>query len=404
MEDFLVRLHGGRLEFRVADALDIAAVAVLVYWLLVWFRQSASRSLVLGVAAVTGLYFLARTLDMVMTSLVYQTAFAATLVVLVVLFQEELRRFFERIAHWGSLGQLRPKTAVLVERVDALVEGIMSMAGRRIGALIVLVGQEPLQRHLHGGIPLSGEITLPILYSIFDPHSVGHDGAVLIENERIAQFGAHLPISTNHRLLKGRGTRHAAALGIAERSDALVIVVSEERGIVSVAEANRIDEVATAGELKDRIDHFLEDRFPTKLESTWKRFLTRNGPLKLLALAMATTIWFALALTTEEVQTSFVVPIEYQNLPENAQLDRSSPVQALVTLSGSQRDFRLLDPEVLRIGVDLSQMEDPVDTIFLSEEDVSRPPNFRVDRIQPDEIRARLMRKPPRSQPSPGTP
>lgn len=398
MEDLLIRLNVLRLEFRLADALDIVVVTVLIYWMLIWFQRSASRSLVTGVAAVTALYFLARTLDMVMTSLVFQTAFAATLIVLVVLFQEELRRFFERIAHWGSLHRLRPKTAVLIEQVDVLVEGVMTMADRRIGALIVLVGRESLQRHLHGGIPLSGEITLPILYSIFDPHSVGHDGAVLIENECIAQFGAHLPISTNHRLLKGRGTRHAAALGIAERSDALVIAVSEERGVVSVAESNRMEEVRAAGELKRRVEQFLEDRFPSKLESTWKRFLTRNGPLKLMALVMAGVIWFTLAVTTEEVQTSFVVPIEYHNLPENAQLDRSSPVQALVTLSGSQREFRLLDPEVLRIGVDLSEMEDPVDTIPLSEDDVSRPPNLRVDRIQPSEIRARLMRKPPREK------
>ena len=140
-----------------------------------------------------------------------------------------------------------------------------------------------------------------------------------------------------------------AALGITERSDAMVIVVSEERGNVSVAKQGKLREMRSAADLKYQVEQFLEDRFPQKTEATWKRFISHDGRWKLLALALAITAWFTLAFSIEKVQLSVVVPIEYRNVPGNSQLDDTMPVEALVTLSGSERDFRLLDRRVLKI-------------------------------------------------------
>jgi uncharacterized protein (TIGR00159 family) len=389
-----------RQRFRIADALDILLIAVLLYSALVWFKQTASRRVIIGVSVVTALYFLARALDMYLTSLVFHTGFAVVLIVLVVVFQEEIRRLLERAADWGTWREPRRKPAMATE-ADTLVEGAFALAANKTGALIVLQGREPLERQVDGGIELSGHLSKPLLYSIFDPSSAGHDGAVIVERDRVERFGAHLPISKNQKEIRGRGTRHSAALGLSERSDALVIVVSEERGAVSVAERGRLIDVSTASDLKGRVEQFFEERFPAKGRPTWRRLITRHGRLKLLALLVAVVAWFVLAFDVERIQTSFVVPIEYRNVPESAQIDQSAPVEALVTLSGSERAFRMLDRRVLRISVDLSEVRHGEERVPITDQNLSLPPNLKVDRIQPEEIRIRLN-APPRAR-SPAT-
>lgn len=390
-------------NFRFVDALDIAVIAVILYAGLVWFKQTASRGVVVGVTVLTVLYFVARTFDMYLTSLVFHTGFAVLVVVLVVLFQEEIRRAFERIAEWGTLRELRPRTTAFVEDVDSLVESVFSLAAQKTGALIVLTGKEPLKRHLDGGIELYGRMSKPIFYSIFDSSSAGHDGAVILERDRIQKFGVHLPISKNHREIRGRGTRHSAALGISELSDALTIVVSEERGVVSVAERGKLIEVPNAANLKGRVEKFLEDRFPQKLEETWRRFVTRDIRWKLLSIALAVVAWIVLAFSVERVQTSVVVPIEYRNMPELVEVTDSTPADALVTLSGSERAFRLLDRRELKISIDLAPAKDGSEVIPIRPEDVRVPVNLSVDRIQPSEIRVQFRFPPPEATPPPAT-
>jgi diadenylate cyclase len=402
VEEVVSVLQELRENFRVVDAFDIAVIAVLLYGVLLWFRQSASRSVVVGVSAMMLLYFAARTFDMYLTSLVFQTAFTVILVVMVVLFQEDIRRVFERVAGWGGFGRMRPGTTARLREFNTLVEAAFALAARKTGALIALVGREPMRRHVTGGVGLSGRITEPILFSIFDPSSPGHDGAVIIERDRIERFGAHLPISKNHKELHGRGTRHAAALGLSECSDALVVVVSEERGLVSVAEHGVLREVLSAAELIARLDRFHEDRFPRKLETTWKRLAARHVPLKLLAVLLAVAAWFVLAFNVERIQTTVLVPIEYRNIPKQARVDPLAPVEAYVTLSGSELSFRLLDTRVLKISIDLTGVTD-AKTIPISPDSLTLPSNVRVDRIEPEEIEVHLVPVQPPPPPPEGT-
>jgi diadenylate cyclase len=386
-----------RQNFRIADAIDIAVIAVLLYSALVWFKQTASRRVVIGVSIVAAIYFLARGLDMYLTSLVFHTAFAVLLVMMVVMFQEEIRRAFERVAILGLLRK-RWLPSTFAAEMDELVEVAFTLAASKNGALIVLCGRESLERHVDSGIKLSGHISKPLLHSIFDPSSPGHDGAVIVERDCIKEFGAHLPISKNQKEISGRGTRHCAALGMTEYSDAITIVVSEERGVVSVAERGRLKEMQTAAELKYRIERFLEDRFPTRTEALWKQLISHHALLKILALLLAASAWFLLAFNVEKIQISYVVPIEYRNIPENAHLDEWAPTEALLTLSGSERAFRLFDRRLLRISVDLSEARSGAEKISITEKNVTRPPNVNVDRIKPNEIRVRLKSSPSKGQ------
>lgn len=381
-----------RQTFRIADAVDIALITLFLYTVLVWFRTTASRSLAIGVSVLAALYVVARAFDLYLTLLVFHGAFAVMLVVLVVVFQEDLRRMLERLASWGSLPKLNTPLDVQPE-VNVLVEAAFHLAQTRTGALIVLKGREPLQRHLDGGIPLDGRPSQPLLYSLFDSSSPGHDGAVVMESGRIKMFGAHLPISKNQAEILGRGTRHSAALGLSEQSDALVVVVSEERGVVSIAVEGKLRECESAAELKGLVEDFLDTHYPKVAQNATRQFLLRHWPLKVSSAAIAIVAWFALAYQPGTIQRTFVAQVEYRNVPEGLLVDELASTEAKITLSGLERGFRFFDPASLKITIDLTGFRAGVLNIPVTDKEVRLPTNLSVYRIEPRQLYVPLREK-----------
>ena len=182
--------------FRIQDFFDIAIVGILIYALLVWFKKTASRFVLIGIILLGAVYTLSNVLHLYLTVEVLQGFFAILLIALVVIFQEELRRFFEKLAVWG---RLRKKLILSSHHqvVEIIAQACANLARKRIGALFIISGEEPLERHLEGCIRLDGMVSQPLLESIFDPHSLGHDGAVIIDQGLVSQFGCHLPLSLN---------------------------------------------------------------------------------------------------------------------------------------------------------------------------------------------------------------
>lgn len=374
--------------FRLADAADILVVSVLAYAAILWFRQTRSRFVVSGVAALVALYFAAQLFDMYLTLELFRLVISVALIALVVIFQEELRRVFERIV------SARPFRAGAVEGRDELVEtvtrAVATMANTKTGALIVFKGTAPLERHLTGGISLDAKPSEPILYSIFDPHSAGHDGAVVIDRGRITKFAAHLPLSQSPGAAH-LGTRHCAAIGLSERSDAFIIVVSEERGTISVPHAGSL-EVVTAGELGSRLQHFLEHSFPKKRRSFWKRVFTERLGAKALAFVLAVVAWLVVAREQSElVARTFTVPIQYSDVRPNIIPEGAHPAQVRVTLQGSARQFRTIDPGSLSISIDVNKLGPGWHSIELSPSDVSRPRDIAVKRISPTHVNVHIQ-------------
>lgn len=283
-----------------SDLFDILLISVFIYSMLLWFRRTTSRRVVIGICLLSGVYFLAELFDLYLTQLLFRMILAVMLVAVVVVFQEEIRRAFERIAIWGTFRERR--RYIGFQAADTLIEAAAALASNRIGALIVIKGREPLDRHVEGGIPVQGRISKPLLYSIFDPHSAGHDGAVLIDADRISKFGAHLPLSKTQVQMGTLGTRHTAALGVSECSDAFVIVVSEETGEIRVAQDGALTLVNSAAELKGRLDRFYQEKFPKPAQPDWKRFLERDARLKALSLLLALLAWFMFADRSQSLQ------------------------------------------------------------------------------------------------------
>lgn len=375
------------IEIRLVDVLDIAIVSYFLYLLLAWLYRTATRAAALGAIALGGLYILARSFGMVLTTAVFHAGALIGLVALVVVFQEDVRRGLQRLPlRSGSLLRRFSRSSnVRHDEVELLVDVTLRLAANKTGALLVLAGNEPLSAHLSSGIPVSGDLNKELLLSIFHTGSPGHDGAVIIDRGNLWQFAAHLPLASRPLEPGMGGTRHRAAVGLAERCDALVIVVSEERGVISIAEAGEISEVEAADEIRQRLEQFFGSRFPAASAGLWST-LTANLHLKFLSLAVSVAAWGLLVAGPSTVHRTFTVPIEYRDLPPRLTIAGDAREEAAVTLVGPEIAFRAVDPSDLRISVDVSRVQRGVNYIPLTEGDLRRPPRLEVERIYPQSI------------------
>ncbi|WP_164103267.1 diadenylate cyclase [Candidatus Laterigemmans baculatus] len=378
------------------DVLDILIVSFFFYALLSWLNRTATRAAALGAIALGVLYILARRLGMVLTTEVFHAGALVGLVALVVVFQEDVRRGLQRLPLQLSKFFRRFSRSPEREReeVELLVDVALRLAATKTGALLVLAGNEPLTAHLSSGIRVSGELNKELLLSIFHTGSPGHDGAVVVDQGSLWEFAAHLPLA--HRPLGAEmgGTRHRAAVGLAERCDAMVLVVSEERGVISVAEAGEIHEMASGEVLRERLQQFFDSRFPRVSGSLWKA-LTANAHLKVLSVAFSIAAWSILVAGPGTIHRTFVVPIEYRNLPESLAIDEDAPSEARVTLAGPEIAFRSLDPSLLLIALDVSQVRRGFNQLLITENDLRHPPQLQVEFLSPRDIVLLIQSAPP---------
>jgi len=249
-----------------------------------------------------------------------------------------------------------------------------------------LQGNDPLDRHINGGTSLDGLVSEPLLESLFDPHSIGHDGAVIINGNRITKFGCHLPLSINTSTYGNIGLRHTAALGLAERSDAICIVISEEKGTISLAYLETLTTVQTAAALHEALEQFYIRNTPGKKSHPSVNWLKENTWGKIIALSMACILWIAFGYQKEVIRRDFIIPIEYKNVPQNWQIDEPQVTEAKVILQGPQQAFRLLDERSLKLSLDLSTVMDKKREITLTKNMVNAPSNLPVADIIPAKI------------------
>lgn len=391
LESVVTSLQDFFRNVRIIDIVDVGFISVFLYLILNWLRQSASRKSLASIATLVALYVLARVTEMYLTELLIEGLFAVILIGIVVVFQSDIRRLVERIGSWSIFwnnSSITPSNIV----TNTLTEAASKMAENKVGALIVLKGKEAWDRHIHGGIELNGNVSIPLLHSIFNPKAPGHDGAVLMEGEKIVRFGAHLPLSTKlNRISKG-GTRHAAALGLAEQCDALVVVVSEERGTISIAQNGALNELETGNQLKGILDAFWEENYKSQessLTNWWKR---RDMRTALASVGLAIMFWFAFAYQTETVYRTFAAPIEYRNLQSsNLVLQDSVPLEARVTLSGSEQAFRLFDPSQLVVSFNLSGYSG-ADELDITESNLNLPSDLKLYEVSPRSLKIKARK------------
>jgi diadenylate cyclase len=232
----LLRLVEG-LEIEPVAVLDVALTALLIYGLFSLIQGTRAVRLVIGVTVLYGIYVLAQALNLQLLSQIMQAGAVVGLFAVVVVFQPELRRVLERLGRVGSMGWLlAPGSPDIVDRVAPLVARTAALLGvQRTGALIVIERETGLEDAAETGVMLHADLSQELLQSIFTPHTALHDGAVILRGDRVLAAGVVLPLSETSVHRERFGTRHRAALGITQSTDALTVVVSEETGRVTLA-------------------------------------------------------------------------------------------------------------------------------------------------------------------------
>lgn len=373
-------------SIRIQDIFDIAIISVMISALLIWFKDRASRFVLLGISLLGFIYIVAKFFQLYLTTVVLQGFFAILLFVLVVIFQEDLRRFFERLAILGIIRKKSQYTTPDEQTAEIITESIVKLAQKHIGALIVIQGNDPLGRHLSGGTELNGVLSGPLLESIFDPHSLGHDGAVVIDRNTVVRFGCHLPLSQNSGPLGITGLRHTAALGLSERSDAICIIVSEERGTISITKREQIKEVASASALKGELESFYRGKTPLKKPGPLSLWLKENTKEKVIAIVLACLLWIIFGYQKETIYKDFSVPVEYLNVPSEWFIEEPKIRDAKITLAGASQAFQLLNTDALKVSLNLSQLQEGKQDIMLTKDMINIPSNINVVAFKPGRI------------------
>lgn len=252
------------------DLLDIAIVAVVIYEFLKLIRGTRGVQMALGCGLIVALFYTSRwaplqTVNWLIRNMVGYIVFAA-----IVLFQSDIRRALAHVGRAPFFRYLARPTAD-EELIEELVVAATILSGRKVGAIIAIEREIGLRNYIESGIPLDAAVTYDLLVTIFQPGSPLHDGAVIVQEDRVAAAACFLPLTVNPRLGRDLGTRHRAAIGLTEESDAVAVVVSEETGRISLALEGRIDRDLTADQLRARLQALLLQRRPA-VERRSRRF------------------------------------------------------------------------------------------------------------------------------------
>ncbi len=379
-----------RQAIAVRNVLDIAVVTALVYGLIILFRKTKSLPIIVGVLLLSALYGISTVLKLPLTLTVFQSFFSMFLVILAIVFQRELRRFFELV---GVLGIRRKLTPATDPTIHIIAEMTKKFAESRTGALIVFPGRENVDRHLEGGVVLNGKVSEALLLSLFDESTPGHDGAIVVDGEKIRKFAVHLPLAENIEAVKKFGTRHRAALGLSEVSDALTLVVSEERGIISIARNKHLTPLKANEDLEQTLRNFYEEKFPKRKISSYGLWLRQNMTTLLTSFGIAFVVWAFFTAQTSLTQRKYVVPIEFKDIPKNYVISESAPQEIVVTLSGRDTDFDLLKPTQLKASFDFAGMKPGWHRIIVDKSAISRPSNFDIASVDPDSIQVQIVKQ-----------
>jgi uncharacterized protein (TIGR00159 family) len=372
---------------RWQSIVDFIALAAAMYLLLRWSREARALRLALSILALRVGALLANQLELLITSWILDAATVLTLLVLVIGFQPELRRAVMRLdlpgrsAHEGQL----PALAAIATAAQALAKA-------RVGALIVLVQDDSIGELVTGGVAIDARVSPELLLTIFQKNSPLHDGAVVVDGDQIARAGVILPLS-QRRVPDHFGTRHRAAMGLTERSDAVVLVVSEERGAITMMREGSAQALADG----DAVLTGLRSSQP--VASTKRRGNRRTDrravfTLVTTSLALSALIWSATFLLPGRSVRVQTVPVEFTNVPTGMTIAAQSAETLQVWLRGTEFVLGSVNLAGLVARCDLSSAHEGTNVIRLRPSMLEAPPGVRVEGLAPQQLRVRLTTSP----------
>lgn len=367
---------------RWQDYVDIIFNSYILFRVYVLFHGTNAFRVLVGITLLWIIQEVAASIGLILTSWAIRGITTAAAIIIIVVFRNEIRSALQvrnlKTFLWGS--PIREQATP----VDIIVQTVYQMAKKRIGALLVFPGKEDLGEWTHGGIPWHGTVSQEMLLSIFWPNNPVHDGAIIIRGEHIVEVGVLLPLSQRQDLPSYYGTRHRAALGLAERADALAIVVSEERGRVTVAKDSWIQPFAEPEALGQLLRRHLNlyDQIP---QQAHKREKSRLAVAAVLSFLVMTGIWFGFTRSQDTI-IALNVPIEFVNRPANFEILDTSTDEARIQLYGSSALIKSLKPGQVQVRLDLSKAADGRNVFPLTQDNIILPPGVFLNKVQPSSI------------------
>ena len=385
------------------DVVDILFLTVVVYHLYVWFRESRALRVIIGLVALGGVYSIAKLWDLYLTTWVFQILWQVLLILLLILFQSEIRQVLERVS---PMRYLRSRRRAFKKTFGKeLCQMLFDMAAERTGALMVLVRNDNPSEFIHAGQPIMALPDPALIKSIFNRHAPAHDGAIIINQDRITQMGCILPLSENEKLPAQYGTRHRAALGLSEVTDAVCLVVSEERSEVATVMGGKIVTWQDPDALTAHLNEVIggpQINVPAATDF-FKGLFIENWRIKLGALALVAIAWFALA-SQQESELTVAVPVQYMNIPDQLIVDEGSTTTVDLTLSGRRNKIRTLKDQDVQVSVDLSNIDAGKHFIRLSAKNMFLPFGVKIDQVAPQKIFVNLRAESENQDPTQAAP
>jgi uncharacterized protein (TIGR00159 family) len=381
-------------DLRFQDVLDILFLTVVVYHLYLWFWGTKAFKALVGLLVIGFFFIAARTWGLFLTTWVFQIFWQVLVLMLIILFQSEIRQVLERFNPFKRIG-LRGLFK-LGNWIEEFVASIYLIAERRVGALAIIERADRVEEWVTGGTVLEAEIKRELLISFLQKESPMHDGAVLIKSGRIVQVACYLPLSSREGLPQQWGTRHRAALGLSERCDALVVVVSEERGEVSLARDGEMLHPQSPDELSGIL---LESMATPRAQGMTLRnrigsLLLNRWQTKLGSLVLVSFVWLMLA-GQQDFQVTLRVPLEIKNLPEKMSIVEPAEPTVVLAFRGLRKDASLLNERNIQVALDLSLASLGRRTFRITRDQISLPSDrVQLVRIDPSQIQFKISEGP----------
>ena len=374
-------------SFRWQDIVDILLNSYLLFRFYVLFRGTIVLRGLIGIALLWFIQRLAVFTGLILTSWAIQGITAVAALIVIVIFRNEIRGVLQtkdlKSILWGITQ--RPQTQTPVE---ILVEAVFEMSQKYIGALIVLPGEKDIKQLVQNGVPWQGKLSKEMIMSVFWHDNPVHDGAAVILGDRITDVGVILPLSHRKDIPSYYGTRHRAALGLAENSDAMIIVVSEESGRIIIAKNNAINPVHRKGPLVEILQDHLRIRTQKNREYPTREKM-EIGAAALISFLFVFGVWFSFSKGLYTLVT-LDVPIEYMNRKPGMEVFDTSVNTVKVHLSGSGTLIKAIRPEQVSVRIDLSQASPGQNVFNITQNDISTPPGVILRRVEPSEVEVTL--------------
>jgi uncharacterized protein (TIGR00159 family) len=380
------------------DLIDILFLTIVAYQLYIWFRETRALRVLIGLAVLGGVYSLAKLWGLFLTTKVFQVLWQVLLILLLILFQSEIRQVLEKVS---LLRYLRSRKSRLRGMFALeLAQVAFELAKEKTGALVVLTREDNPAEFIHSGQPVMATPSAALIKSIFNHHSPTHDGAIIIADDRLSQMGCILPLSESQKLPEKYGTRHRAALGLSEVTDAICLVVSEERSEVTTFENSNITNWETPDLLADQLKAWLgmPDGVGFAFKDFLKGYVQQDWKPKLGAFCLVTIAWLFLA-SQQDIQLTINAPIHHINLPVDLSLDQSSAATVRLNLSGRRRNIAAIRDQDVRVQLDLSSLQAGEHRIRLSRKNVDLPLGVTIDSVVPKDVKIVLEQPAPKPEP-----